>query len=75
MQQEAGSKNSDKQLKAIRRLIETIGDALEIDASGELWDGSTVPLGRSVTSPLRVTIAGPGVIASLPTCHHELNAR
>ena len=69
MQQEAGSKNSDKnsekQLNAIRRLVETIGDALEIDASVELWDGSAVPLGRSVTSPLRVTIAGPGVIASL----------
>jgi cyclopropane-fatty-acyl-phospholipid synthase len=55
---------SDKQLLAARRLVEALGDALELDASVRLWDGSVVPLGRSVKSPLMLTVAGPGVVAS-----------
>ncbi|QKP78723.1 class I SAM-dependent methyltransferase [Methyloligella sp. GL2] len=55
---------SDKKIAAFRRLLEAIGEALDLNASVRLWDGSTVPLGRNVTSPLTVTIASPGVIAS-----------
>ena len=54
-----------KQLAAARALIAEIAEALDLDAAVELWDGSRVPLGRSVTSKLVLTIAGPGVIASM----------
>ena len=56
---------SVKQLAAARRLISEIGEALDIDASVMLWDGSRVPLGSNVTGPLTFTIAGPGVVASM----------
>jgi len=56
---------SVKQLAAARRLIAEIGEALDIDASVMLWDGSRVPLGRNVTGPLIFTIAGPGVVTSM----------
>lgn len=53
-----------KQLAAARRLIAEIGAALDLDASVRLWDGSVVPLGSNVKSPLTLTIASPGVVAS-----------
>ncbi|MGI8724040.1 MAG: class I SAM-dependent methyltransferase [Methyloceanibacter sp.] len=56
---------SVKQLAAARRLIAEIGEALDIDVSVMLWDGSRVPLGRNVTGPLIFTIAGPGVVTSM----------
>jgi cyclopropane-fatty-acyl-phospholipid synthase len=54
-----------KLLAAARALIEDIAGHLDIDASVRLWDGSLVPLGRSVASPLAITIASPGTIASI----------
>jgi cyclopropane-fatty-acyl-phospholipid synthase len=64
MDAKAQTGGSDKQLKAARALIEAVGDALDLDASVRLWDGSVIPLGRSVKSPLMLTIAGPGVVSS-----------
>lgn len=61
----AAKRRAEKQLAAARALIAEIAGALDIDASVELWDGSLVPLGKSVTSKLTLTIAGPGVVASL----------
>jgi cyclopropane-fatty-acyl-phospholipid synthase len=59
------TKAEAKQLAAARRLIAEIAAALDLDASVRLWDGSLVPLGANVSSPLAVTIAGPGVVASM----------
>ena len=64
MDSRADSK-SLKQLAAARRLIAEIADALDIDAAVQLWDGSRVPLGQNVRGPLTLTIAGPGVVASM----------
>ncbi len=47
------------------RLIERIGVGLDLDLSVTLWDGSRIPLGANVTSDLVISIASPGVIASL----------
>jgi cyclopropane-fatty-acyl-phospholipid synthase len=58
-------RREQKQLAAARRLIEEGAGALDLDASVRLWDGSLIPLGRQVKSPLTLTIAGPGVVASL----------
>ena len=66
MEARAGeTKGAAKQLAAARALIAEIAGALDLDASVELWDGSLVPLGRTVKSKLTLTIAGPGVVASL----------
>lgn len=52
-------------LERVRTVAEDIGRCLDIDVSLKLWDGSSVPLGRNVTSDIALTIAGPGVIASI----------
>ena len=46
------AKQSAKQLAAARSLIAEIAGALDLDASVRLWDGSVVPLGSDVKSPL-----------------------
>lgn len=56
---------SERQLDAARRLGSALAERLDIDANLELWDGSRVPLGRTVTRPLAIRISEPGVIASL----------
>lgn len=59
------AKQYAKQLAAARRLIAEVAETLDLDASVRLWDGSVVPLGREVKCPLTLTIASPGVVASL----------
>ena len=54
-----------RQLEAVRGLARDLGDKLDLNASLRLWDGSSVPLGRNVTGPLEISIAGPGVIGAL----------
>jgi cyclopropane-fatty-acyl-phospholipid synthase len=54
-----------RRLAAARALAGELGGGLDIDASVRLWDGSLVPLGRNVTSPLVIDIAGPGTISAL----------
>ena len=55
----------DKLLAAARALAAEMAGYLDIDASLKLWDGSRVPLGAQATSPLAITIANPGAIASM----------
>lgn len=57
--------HDDKYLAAARELASDLGRILDINASVRLWDGTLIPLGSSVTSPLAITIASPGVISSL----------
>ena len=59
------SDTAGRQLDAARRLGAELARRLDIDASLELWDGSRLPLGATVTRPLAIKIASPGVIASL----------
>ncbi len=56
--------HDEKPLAAARALVAELAGALDLDASVRLWDGSRLPLGSDVKSPLTITIAGPGVIAS-----------
>jgi cyclopropane-fatty-acyl-phospholipid synthase len=58
-------KGAARQLRSAQSLIAEIGGALDIDASVQLWDGNRIPLGKNVTSPLTLTIAGPGTIAAM----------
>jgi len=56
---------SARQLEAIRGLARELSARLDLNASLRLWDGSRVPLGRNVTGPFEIAIAGPGVIGAL----------
>jgi cyclopropane-fatty-acyl-phospholipid synthase len=58
-------RDDGRQLTAARKLAAEIGAHLDVDASVQLWDGSRVPLGRSVTSPLTIGITRPGVVPSI----------
>ncbi|MBU2583457.1 MAG: class I SAM-dependent methyltransferase [Alphaproteobacteria bacterium] len=57
--------SQDRQLAAARDLIADLARQLDLNCSVRLWDGSLVPLGSNVTSPLAITFASPGVISSL----------
>lgn len=57
--------NGDKQLAAARELAHDLARHLDLDVSVRLWDGTLVPLGTHVESPLAITIGSPGVISSL----------
>jgi cyclopropane-fatty-acyl-phospholipid synthase len=57
--------SKDRRLAAARALAEELGRHLGIAASVRLWDGTTVPLGPNGADGVVITIAEPGVIASL----------
>jgi cyclopropane-fatty-acyl-phospholipid synthase len=57
--------NERRQLAAARNLVEELGRHLDIAASVRLWDGTSVPLGRRAADGVAISIADPGVIASL----------
>jgi cyclopropane-fatty-acyl-phospholipid synthase len=57
--------SKDRRLAAGRALAEELGRHLRIAASVRLWDGTTVPLGPNGADGVVITIAEPGVIASL----------
>jgi cyclopropane-fatty-acyl-phospholipid synthase len=52
-------------LAAAGRLARLVGEALDLDLSLELWDGTRVPLGTTVGDDLRLYVSGPGVIGAL----------
>ena len=54
-----------RRLRAARRILEELGSALNARFSVRLWDGSTVPLGRSVDPHYYLRVSGAEVIASL----------
>ena len=59
-------RKSDSELAQIAAsLIKEIGEKLDANISVKLWDGTLVPLGTNVTSNHIISIASPGVIASL----------
>jgi len=60
-----GKDKAGRQLEVARALAQELGSRLDLNASLRLWDGSLTPLGRNVTGPFELKIAGPGVIGSL----------
>jgi cyclopropane-fatty-acyl-phospholipid synthase len=65
-QTQGGAGGADrKYLAATRRILEYVGSALDARVSVRLWDGTMVPLGRSVEPGFFVSIAGPQVLGSL----------
>ena len=65
MAQAATDPKSEKQLAAIKSLIQELGERLDIDAFVALWDGSRIPLGKDASGPLEIGISSPGTIGAL----------
>ena len=57
--------SNDKLIVGAHRLTAELARALGSDLSVRLWDGSHIALGSGPPGPLAITIASPGVIASL----------
>ncbi len=57
--------NEQRQVDAVRSVLEELARQVESRISVELWDGSLVPMGSSVEPGLRLSISGPGVLGSL----------
>lgn len=59
------NRSSDERLAAsLRQAFAHVGETLDVPVALRLWDGSTVALGRA-PALLTVSIASPGVVASL----------
>lgn len=58
------TRDEKKRLSSAKALIAELAQKLDLDASVRLWDGASVPLGKSIQSPLEIIIRDPGVIAS-----------
>ncbi len=54
-----------RRLRAARRILEELGRVLDARFSVRLWDGSTVPLGRSVDPQYYLGVSSAEVIGSL----------
>lgn len=52
-------------LAAAARMARLLADALDLDLSLELWDGTRIPLGAHVTDDVRFFISGPAVVGAL----------
>ena len=59
------SGKDERLLAAARQIIELVAERLDVNAAVRLWDGLTVPLGRTSDGRFVISIAGPGVIGSL----------
>ncbi|MGE5266155.1 MAG: class I SAM-dependent methyltransferase [Deltaproteobacteria bacterium] len=60
----AADKNA-KQLAAAKSLVGALAEKLDLDMWVTFWDGSSVELGKAVSSRREIRIADPGVIASM----------
>ncbi|WP_088346417.1 MULTISPECIES: cyclopropane-fatty-acyl-phospholipid synthase family protein [Rhodomicrobium] len=56
---------ADRQLQAAKDLVAELGRHLDVAVAVRLWDGSLTPLGTRPADGLAISIAQPGVIASL----------
>ena len=46
-------------------VLEKVADALDLNLTVQLWNGTKVPLGKNVASPYRITVSSPGVVGSI----------
>ena len=59
------SKQASKHLQAAKDLVSELGRHLDVPVGVRLWDGSVTALGAGEANGVTISIAGPGVIASL----------
>ena len=59
------AQHDPRQLDAVRKSIKALAGRLNAQVNVRLWDGSLEPLGENVTSPLEISISGPGVIGAI----------
>ena len=59
------SMQQNRHLQAAKELVSELGRHLDVPVGVRLWDGSVTPLGEAQANGVTISIAGPGVIASL----------
>ncbi len=58
-------KTEKKQIAAACGIANHLAERLDAHFSLQLWDGTTIPLGRNVDDRFAISISGPGVLGSL----------
>jgi len=58
-------KKNEKLLASAGRMAGFLAGALDLDLSLELWDGTRIPLGSTVSDDLRLYVSAPGVVGAL----------
>ena len=56
---------NEKQLAAAKALVEDLAKRLDVNMWVRLWDGSRVPLGKSVSSDYEIAVTDPGAIGAV----------
>ena len=59
------NRKNARQLRAMRNILEEIRSRQEINITVRLWDGNEFPLAKQITSPLKVSFSGPGVLGAI----------
>ena len=54
-----------RQIEAARHVFEHLAKAIDAPFALRLWDGTTIPLGRTGANGPFIRIAGPGVLGAL----------
>ena len=58
--------SADTQLKSIKKILNSVAEPLGLNASVQLWNGDTIPLGQEADGPLHdQNCPTPGVVGSL----------
>ena len=57
--------SAETQLNSIKRILRSVAEPLDLNASIRLWNGDVVPLGPHCDGKFQISISGPGVIGSL----------
>jgi cyclopropane-fatty-acyl-phospholipid synthase len=66
---------NEKQLRAVRTIVEHVAGLIDVPASVRLWDGTDIPLGKGADGTYYFSINEPGVVGALlrrPTLENVL---
>ncbi len=57
--------SAETQLDAIKEVLNSVAEPLDLNVSVRLWNGDVVPLGNRVDGRYTISVSGPGVIGSM----------
>lgn len=57
--------SAETQIRSIKEVLAALAEPLDLNVSVRLWNGESVPLGKSVDGKYTIGVSGPGVIGSL----------
>jgi cyclopropane-fatty-acyl-phospholipid synthase len=57
--------SAETQIQSITKVLRSLADPLDVNASVRLWNGEVIPLGSEVDGQYTIAISSPGVIGAL----------